>query len=327
MEKTCLICNNTFITTDKRNKYCSRECYYESRKNKSWGGALYKGKGSRGKYSDYQVNRMVEGKKENYIKRMLQKIEEGFYNIDYIDEVLNECYIDSISCLSTFLKMHSRYREITCLINYYNWEDRFCKVHVPECYRVMNPEQCRWFRQLLTDSEDYFDFMAKFKNTYKNVGVRQAACKYNNLLSFVQETKFETRVLNKNLTKNYGKHGSSCELLVRNILKDLDVNFQEQVLIKTDWNAYIRPDFIIDKKLIIEVNGDYWHAFNLREDEMTEQQLERKLKDLRKYNFYKSNDYHYMIIWEHELVNIDSVKNRIIKEIESNEVNNRKIIY
>ena len=32
VEKTCLICETVFTTTDYRRKYCSKECQYEAQK-------------------------------------------------------------------------------------------------------------------------------------------------------------------------------------------------------------------------------------------------------------------------------------------------------
>lgn len=64
------------------------------------------------------------------------------------------------------------------------------------------------------------------------------------------------------------------------------------------------PDFINinSQKKIIELYGDYWH--NLPK---------RKEADKRRTIIYKKYGYKTLIIWEHELKNLDRVKNKILK--------------
>jgi very-short-patch-repair endonuclease len=67
------------------------------------------------------------------------------------------------------------------------------------------------------------------------------------------------------------------------------------------WIQNFNPDFIDKKrKLIIEMFGDYWHN-----------RKETKLIDKIRLKTYKENGYKTLIIWEHELKNTDSIKNKI----------------
>jgi len=71
------------------------------------------------------------------------------------------------------------------------------------------------------------------------------------------------------------------------------------------------PDFLnIDKKLIIEVFGDYWH--NLKDV---------KLRDERKLKAYLKNGYKVLIIWEHELTG-KNVSDRLSEGMIVDKINN-----
>ncbi|MFH1398958.1 MAG: DUF559 domain-containing protein [Candidatus Woesearchaeota archaeon] len=95
---------------------------------------------------------------------------------------------------------------------------------------------------------------------------------------------------------------NKSELKLFNILQELQPNNWQFV---GDGKIIIEgfcPDFINvnGKKLIIELNGDYWHK-NTQE------------KDKRKIEVYKSKGFKTLTVWEKELQNINEVKNRILK--------------
>lgn len=339
MEKFCSVCGKVFNTPDKRRKYCSSVCYHKTKRGKPFGGALNTGKGTRGKYSDFQVNQMTKGKHDAYLQRVKQDELLGKYDLKRIEQILENCYVTNLRALCKMLINNddrTYTKELKYLFEYKGWSDRLCKFELPECYRVMSPEQIDWFRGLLIKSTNFYDFTKNFLENYKIIGVRGAARLYKNLMCFVQATNFETRVLNKNLSKNLSGCGSSCESKVRSVLIDLGVDYVEQAcILHSEYKcinesinrfSYYKPDFIVDNKFIIEVNGDYWHAFGLDESQMNKTQLDRKLKDLEKYKFYKDNDFHFIIIWEHDLVNINKVIDLIRKEV-NNEINYKRIIY
>ena len=70
------------------------------------------------------------------------------------------------------------------------------------------------------------------------------------------------------------------------------------------WIESYNPDFINinGKKKIIELFGDYWH--NLPE---------YKKRDKERLKTYKKYGYDVLIIWEHELNNIEKLKQKILK--------------
>lgn len=93
------------------------------------------------------------------------------------------------------------------------------------------------------------------------------------------------------------------EVLLENTINSLYPNDYKYVGNGKIWIDGFNPDFINcnGQKKIIEFFGDYWHNLpGYRERD------KRRLKSYRKYG-YKS-----LIIWEHELKDINKVKNRII---------------
>lgn len=67
------------------------------------------------------------------------------------------------------------------------------------------------------------------------------------------------------------------------------------------------PDFInMDNKTIIELFGDYWHSYNITK-------LDNKTNESNRINYFKKYGYNTLIIWEHELKNLQL----LIKKIES----------
>ena len=104
----------------------------------------------------------------------------------------------------------------------------------------------------------------------------------------------------KSLSKSLSKRPNKPETVIINLLKINNLPF----VYTGDGSKIIdrfNPDFIHKtKKLIIEVNGDYWHNLpNVIE------------KDKRKYLTYTKYGYKTLVIWGHELLNKTKVLNKI----------------
>ena len=89
---------------------------------------------------------------------------------------------------------------------------------------------------------------------------------------------------------------SLAEYKLANILDELDLLYKDHHTIE-NWSV----DFYLGQKIIIEVQGDYWHS--------DEQRVER---DKRKKEDLESKGYRVLHIWESELENIDKVKEKIM---------------
>lgn len=325
----CKYCNKEILDWKKR-CFCNKTCEN-----------LYKKGRPVGKYSDYQVNSMVKGKKDAYIQRVLQMEKDGKYNLDEIKEILKYVPINSTRQLAKILgfkESDSRapVKELKYLLEYYKLDGLLRKEKYPECYTTATVSQMKWFNSVLERCEHFYNFTNIFLEEYKNYNARKAMCLYKNVILYVQYSGIKTKALREGLSKNLKNCGTTCEKQVRKILEGLNCKFIDQA--KINYGSYIcknetkeryhfyRPDFIVDDKFIIEVNGDYWHAYNVSPEDMTKDQIKRTSHDVTKYEFYKEENYRFIIIWEHELVNIDKVKNRITEEI-LNEGNYKRIIY
>lgn len=348
-KKICEYCKSEFFTDDKRNKYCSLNCYHQSRKGKPWGGALKTGKGSHGKYSDFQVNRMATAKKAAYREFVLQHFEE--YNIKRVEYIIENSYVQTLSAVIKMMNYPTNlkgkngnfnrnwFAELNYAFEIDNYKLKFNEIYLPECYRKMTPEQLNSFRDILKESKNWYDFLRLFQERYKEIGITGKSGEFKNVLEFVQKTNFETHALNKNLTKNLSGCGSSLEIKMQNILNELKLIYVSQPKLENKEykvesesvirHSYLRPDFIINERLILEVNGDYWHGWNSRIEDMDMVQQQRVKDDWDKYNFYRKYNYSYIVVWEHELnnkENIENIKNRILLEVKNAE-HNERIIY
>lgn len=114
------------------------------------------------------------------------------------------------------------------------------------------------------------------------------------------------------------RRGTKIEKFVESLLKELDVDFTSQKVIKLDGH-YMIPDFLFDsQKKIIEVNGDYWHVNPENNYKtLTKSQEETLVRDSIKYEAYKNNGIKFMVIWEKEIKNNPLfVKEKIKKFLE-----------
>jgi len=70
------------------------------------------------------------------------------------------------------------------------------------------------------------------------------------------------------------------------------------------WIRGFNPDFINinGQKKIIELYGDYWHN-----------KLDYKIRDKRRLIEYKKQGYKTLIVWEHELKDLDKVKEKLLE--------------
>lgn len=66
----------------------------------------------------------------------------------------------------------------------------------------------------------------------------------------------------------------------------------------------LRPDFIINNNIIVECNGTYWHCDRRKyvNGPISDMQKQHSERDLRKYKYYKDNDYRLIILWETEIL-------------------------
>jgi G:T-mismatch repair DNA endonuclease (very short patch repair protein) len=119
--------------------------------------------------------------------------------------------------------------------------------------------------------------------------------------------------LNERLIKGYNK--SKLESVVSDILTVLNIEFIPQFIIKHDINKRKFYDIYIPKmNLLIEINGDYWHAnpkiykpddlLHYRFANISAKDIWQK--DKKKIDLAKNNGYNIEVWWEKDLVKKDT---------------------
>ena len=129
---------------------------------------------------------------------------------------------------------------------------------------------------------------------------------YDNIAFFLERSvkAVKHRISALDLVRSKSKE-TSIETIVRNKLDSLKISYIfNETLPNKIYN--FRPDFRIESyKIIIEVNGDYWHSNpNLYDyEDLTENQKFKVEKDEFKQTYYESLGYHVVIIWESDIKN------------------------
>jgi G:T-mismatch repair DNA endonuclease (very short patch repair protein) len=333
MTKTC-ICGKSFDTFDKRRKFCSVSCYHKSREGKPWGGALNTGKGSRGKYSDYQVSRMAEAKKEAQISRWL------YLFVDNIEKELKRIidlnYISGISILTfNLLKSgksdihHSITDKITKKILSKNglYEKFKNTPKYPEGIQKLTPSQYEVFIENIK-TKNYEDI----KYWAINEAGMNASLFNRNFKKFFFQTKDSIEYFDKDIRvlkingklvkRKYTYKFTLPELVFEDILNTLNLKYKTQYAIPSPKRGGIfHYDFFVEDKFFVEINGDYWHCFD--KISPTKQQKEVIERDIRKNKVAEDLGIKCITIWEHELVttqgktkDLTDIVNMIKKETE-----------
>jgi len=134
--------------------------------------------------------------------------------------------------------------------------------------------------------ENYIDDELSYKQIAKAYGCSEATI-FNYLKKFNIKRKIK---INK------------PESHLKEILQKISKNKFEFVGNRKFFIKRFNPDFVdFNNKKIIEMYGDYWH--NLPKV---------KKRDKIRYITYKNEGYNLLVIWEHELKNLEKLKNKII---------------
>lgn len=111
------------------------------------------------------------------------------------------------------------------------------------------------------------------------------------------------------------KRPTNIELLMDEILKQIGINYTSQQPIRTICIA----DFaLLDKNIVIFVDGDYWHANPIRYCTKSLNKTQRRNvgRDKKVNNVLKNLGWKVLRFWEHNIINNrKEIKDMIIKEI------------
>lgn len=130
--------------------------------------------------------------------------------------------------------------------------------------------------------------------------------------------RYET--INENKT-----FGSKIELKVIEVLENLNISYQRFFLIKNYKHPY--DIFLKNTKILIEINGTFWHADPRKYDENSKMLLPGKKRgilakdiweqDKKHIEYAEKSGYRVITIWENEIINndIESLTKYIIDEL------------
>lgn len=132
-----------------------------------------------------------------------------------------------------------------------------------------------------------------------------------------EETKTRLKISGKNKFKNPDyikifirssfKKPNKVEIQLEEIINSVLPDKYKFVGDAKVWIDGSNPDFVNEKdKKIIELFGDFWHSERITGKSPIDHEYDR-------INHFKNNGYHTLIIWEHELKNLDNVKQKIME--------------
>ena len=136
-----------------------------------------------------------------------------------------------------------------------------------------------------------------------------------NALSFLLERSkksIQHRIDFLGLEKNK-EYKTNIEIIIENILLKYNIDYKYNEMLGNLFK--FRPDFVIENsKLIIECQGDYYHANPefYSDDDLNELQKISREKDKIKKEYYDSLGYTSLFLWENDILNdIENIENYI----------------
>jgi len=119
---------------------------------------------------------------------------------------------------------------------------------------------------------------------------------------------------NLTLAANKAKKDTKIELIIKEKLENLNINF-----IKNHrCSRYVFDFYLPDFNFVIECQGDYWHGNPDFFDELNHIQLKNIERDIRKKEYLKENNINNLFLWENEIYKYKNIlEDIIIKSIKN----------
>jgi G:T-mismatch repair DNA endonuclease (very short patch repair protein) len=307
----CLNCGKEYYShPSTKRKFCSHECYTISITGKKCPSKGRKGK--RGKYSDYQITKMVESKKEAQLQRWIHLFPT---NIEQrLKEILDLNYVSGLDILTNHLLIENFQghhsipsKVIKKLLIKNNYYEKFLATpKYPEGIQKMNTEVYKDFLvKIQTCSYEDIKYWAintfnmnieSFNRTFKKFFL-QTKDIFNYFDKDIKVLKINGKLVKRKFIQKYTLPEKVFEML----LKDLKLEYKTQYAIPSQKRGGVfHYDFFIDNKLFVEINGDYWHGFN--KECLNTNQMKVIEKDLRKIQLAADLGVKCLTFWEHDLV-------------------------
>ena len=338
--KICPSCNSQFeISRHEKKKYCSQKCNSERNERYMIVQCDYCGKDIRIKKTIYQEK--LDGKRKHIYcsKECANNGKKTGYDIicDNCGRVFyrRKYHIDrqsskqqnkfcSVECEFEFKhKQAETIRECEqCGTNFTVLQSdpkRFCSIdcqHIWQTTRVgeLNPRftsvsmpcsycgKDHYVKPYKLDEQQYF---------FCSVGCRQSW--YAEIYSQTKEFSelHRNKILKQISDGVFQSIDSQPQLIVNKLLDKLFILYERE----HPYVYYAVDNYLVDYNLIIEVQGDYWHANPcVFDSKLNETQYDRINKDKRKHTYIK-NQYgiEILYLWENDLINRSDVCEFLIK--------------
>jgi G:T-mismatch repair DNA endonuclease (very short patch repair protein) len=291
MNKKCLICRKEIAD---HKKYCSRDCYYESRKGVKRPEVGKKiSKALKGSYYPPERGQAISKAKQPFPIteeewNIIKKTKEEYFYVSNLDIFLQRCN----------LSRKFKKGQACEIVNFLNPESKRYNHHRLEIQRWDSHKMQEFIKDINT-LQSFTDILKKYNLCQKG---------FNRLLERENFTSVFTEDLQVKMTMP--------ERTTYNILKQMDVSFEREKYIN---NMEWRVDFRINNDIILEVNGDYWHGNSriYKENNLNKVQLKNKNNDIKKYNYIIESGYRLFVIWEMDIYNnFERVKDHLLKMIQ-----------
>lgn len=134
--------------------------------------------------------------------------------------------------------------------------------------------------------------MAKKKNSASILkGIKKRALK-------IPRTQKQKQAFIEGMAKKMDKNPTAPERYFIEILNELGIEFETQKIV----GGKIYDFFIPSKNMLIEVDGDYWHAKDKELKEMSLMQKKTFYNDIKKNAIAKNNGFEIERVWEEEIM-------------------------
>lgn len=196
---------------------------------------------------------------------------------------------------------------------------KFCS---PHC-RLFNPDVTRKCKYC---GKDFHPKFGHDKQQFCSLYCRNKAPKVKTIIRHCLNCGKEIVVYPHQISRGKGKYcsakcqflhcqkGTDIELIVKKYLDEHNIDY----IFQYNLDDTFYPDFYLTKsKVILEVQGDYWHGNPriYKEEDLDKRQLKHRWRDRRKFGYYKHKHIKYYELWGIDIKkDIDSTMKQV-KEI------------
>lgn len=296
LTQICPQCGKEFsYMKSQKRTYCSKECFKKSKQTgtniecDNCGTSFYR--------RQYHIDRQKNKGQNNFCCAKCQK--EYLHKQTFEMRICEICGLEfEVSKLSS-----QRFCSDQCQIQWQTTRTRelnpkFTSILTP-CTHCGTPHYVKPYK--FNEQENFFCSKDCRQAWYAEVYSQQEEWKESSrkrILNQLQNGCFDTE--------------TTPQKIVNNILDELTVKYCRE----KSFEYYAVDNYLLDYDLIIEVQGDYWHANPLRNaTTLTETQYNRINRDKAKHSYFKNQyDIEILYLWESDLMNRRDICVELIKK-------------